>query len=390
MSCVRLNAGRLRMRCSDGLYIIAYLLCMTDAILISYTTLNGVGAARFASVCLRAASLLVMAGKLLWDGKQRLSSILFTGAVFLLASAAMLRSGYNHLFYLAVAFLGIWNVDGRKALWADLTARLALTMVIVSCSLLGAVENYVTYRMGSTALRYSLGFNHPNTLASLAMSLTLEEAWLTRRRPGPGYALLIAATAAILYAVTLNRTAIGLMAAFPLLLPFAFRRRPVGRAERLFWELFPLLIIGFSVAAMFLCQWSPVFREFDLLMSNRFLNALKVYRQYGVSLLGQRVSLRSVRVARELHESPILLDVAYLRTLIQAGPVALLLQAALYTAAFRRACLDHDRYTVLVYALFLLYGMFESGFNNVFMNFTLLLAMRSVFRQKWLRTPGYP
>ena len=73
---------------------------------------------------------------------------------------------------------------------------------------------------------------------------------------------------------------------------------------------------------------------------------------------------------------------AYLRTLIQAGPLVLVFYAALYAGAFRRACLDQDRYSILVYALFVLYGMFESGFNNVFLNFTLLLALRSWYGQK--------
>jgi len=145
-----------------------------------------------------------------------------------------------------------------------------------------------------------------------------------------------------------------------------------------------MLVIGFSITAMMLCQRVPLFREFDLLMSNRFWNSLKVYRQYGISLLGQRVQLLSVRLARVQHESPILLDVAYLRTLIQAGPIILLLYAALYISAFRKASLVQDRYSILVYMLFMLYGMFESGFNNVYMNFTLLIALRAWYAQEWL------
>ena len=34
----------------------------------------------------------------------------------------------------------------------------------------------------------------------------------------------------------------------------------------------------------------------------------------------------------------------------------------------------------------MLYGMFESGFNNVFMNFTLLLALRSWYGQMEYKT----
>ncbi len=386
MSCVRLDADRFRLRASDGMYLLSYLLCMIDALLISYTTLNGAAAAHFASVFLRVSSLLVMAGKMVWDGKHRLSALLFTCCAGLLLAVSLIRSGYNHLFYLLVACLGVWDVDVRKALWIDFFARLFLTLFIVSGSLIGAIENYITYRMGSPQLRYSLGFNHPNTLASLAMSLALEEAWLTRRRPGALYTLGVLLAVIPLYFVTRNRTAIALTVAFPLLLPWAFRRRHVGRLARALWTLFPFFIIGFSIAAMFLCRRILVFREFDLLMSSRFWNSLKVYREYGISLLGQRVQLLSVRMARVQRESPILLDVAYLRTLIQAGPIILLFHAALYAAAIRKACRERDRYAVLIYTLFLLYGMFESGFNNVFMNFSLLLALRNWYEQKWLAT----
>ena len=283
---------------------------------------------------------------------------------------------------LLVACLGVWNVDVKKVLWIDFAARLFLTLFIITGALLGAIENYITYRMGSPQLRYSLGFNHPNTLASLAMSLVLEEAWLTRRRPGAIYTLALLIGVIPLYFLTRNRTAIALTAAFPLLLPYAFRRRPMRSAGRAFWTLFPLLVIGFSIIAMLLCRRAPLFRQFDQLMSNRFWNSLKVYQQYGASLLGQRVQLLSVRLARVQHESPILLDVAYLRTLIQAGPLILLFYGALYASAFRKACLAGDRYTILVFMLFMLYGMIESGFNNVFMNFTLLIVLR-----KWHDQP---
>lgn len=384
MSSLRLDADSFRIRASDGLYLLAYLLCMADAILISYTTLNGTAAAHHVSVFLRYSSLLLMIGKLMWDGKQRLTSLLFTCAACLLIGAALFRSGYNHLFYLLVACLGVWNVDVKKVLWIDFAARLFLTLFIITGALLGAIENYITYRMGSPQLRYSLGFNHPNTLASLAMSLVLEQAWLTRRRPGVAYTFLLLLGVVPLYLLTRNRTAIVLTAAFPLLLPYAFRRRPLRKVARIAWMLFPLLVISFSITAMMLCQRSLLFREFDLLMGNRFWNSLKVYRQYGISLLGQRVQLLSVRLARVQHESPILLDVAYLRTLIQAGPVILLFYAALYISAFRKASLAQDRYSILVYTLFVVYGLFESGFNNVYMNFTLVLALRAWYGQERL------
>ena len=111
--------------------------------------------------------------------------------------------------------------------------------------------------MGSPQLRYSLGFNHPNTLASLVLSLVLEEAWLTRRRPGVAYTFLLLLGVVPLYLLTRNRTALGLIIVFPLLLPYAFRRRPLRKVARIAWMLFPLLVISFSITAMILCVVVP-------------------------------------------------------------------------------------------------------------------------------------
>ena len=73
----------------------------------------------------------------------------------------------------------------------DFSVRFALSVLIVSCSLLGIIENYITYRTGSTVLRYSMGFNHPNTFASIILSLILEEAWLNKRKANGFYIVAV-------------------------------------------------------------------------------------------------------------------------------------------------------------------------------------------------------
>ena len=97
MNAVRLDAERFSLRATDGLYVLSWLLCMTDGVLISYTTLNGADAARFVSLFLRVSALLVMLGKVIWDRKHRLTELLFTFAACSLLAVTLLRSGYNHL-----------------------------------------------------------------------------------------------------------------------------------------------------------------------------------------------------------------------------------------------------------------------------------------------------
>lgn len=122
-----------------------------------------------------------------------------------------------------------------------------------------------------------------------------------------------------------------------------------------------------------------MFRSIDAALSNRFYNAGMIYNAYGVPLLGQQVALVSVKTARLTKSSIALLDVAYLRLLIQAGPVILTLMVILYASAMNRAWKEQKNLLSLIFAFYVVFGLCESGFNNVFMNFTLLMAAKELF-----------
>ena len=74
-----------------------------------------------------------------------------------------------------------------------------------------------------------------------------------------------------------------------------------------------------------------------------------------------------------------MLDVAYLRLLIQAGPVVVLLLAWLYGKTMKESWHLRDRMTCLILGIFVIFGLCESGFNNMLMNFTLVLVVKPLF-----------
>lgn len=358
----------------------AYLLCMADALVFGYSTLAALPYAGIFSDVLRVCAASIILIKLILDRQYAFGQLVCLVAVGLVLLVSFLQSGYSHVFYLLLICLGLRGVEIRQLIRLDFWARLLLCLLIVLCALTGLSEHYITYRTGSQVLRYSMGFNHPNTLASLTLSLLLEDAWLHKRRITAFYTLVIWALAAVIYIISANRTAVALMVLLPgiLLVTGAKPLGPKGWGRGISQALFPGAA-AFSWIAMTLCRGSGLFRGLDMLLSNRFYNAGVLYKAYGASVLGQKVTLISVKTARLTNSSIALLDVAYLRLAIQAGLVVLVLLAVLYARAFRRAWARECRLEVVIMGIFILFGLFESGFNNVFMNFTLMLAAQTLF-----------
>ena len=373
------------------LFLAAYLIGMTDAMLFGLSTYGQVRHASLISWVLRIAAAALIFLKLFLDRKYTLHSLLYSILSGALVLVSFLLSGYNHIFYLMLIVLGMRHINVRTAVQADFMARLVLIALIMLSAAFGLIENYVTYRTGTLDYRYSLGFVHPNTFASLVLIILLEEAWLKRRRFSLLYALLIWLLSAVVYVITLNRTSVLLMAIYPVLL-LLFTRK--GRAFTVSRRLciaamlaFPA-IVAFSLITMELCGSSALFSLLNRLMSNRFANCAVLFERYGIPLLGQKVELVSMKYARQHHVSMALLDVAYLRTLLQNGPLVLALMGVIHMRATADAAAGKDRLTILILLTFLLFGFSESLYNNVYMNFSLLMGAAAVYTP--LESPARP
>ena len=367
------------------LFTSAYLLCLVDALIFGYSTFSAIPYAGALSIMLRVCAAALVFIKLVLDRHYSLGLLMCLIVVGMVLLVAYVKSGYSHVFYLLIICLGMRNVDKETIISLDFWIRIVICLLIVSCGLTGIIENYITYRTNSNVLRYSIGFNHPNTVASLVLSLILEEAWINKRRATGFYAVVVWAIAATTYLITANRTAVLIMAVFPISLLFV-KDRSVENSEKrngglAFATLFPITA-AFSYVAMIWCRSSGLFKIIDIALSNRFYNARVIFNSYGIPLLGQQVALISVKAARLNNSSIALLDVAYLRLLIQAGPIVMILLAILYGSVMNQAWKKGNQLLALILYVFIIFGLCESGFNNVFMNFTLLLAAKELFNSE--------
>lgn len=371
-----------KLHIDDALFGLIYILGMFDSVFLWLSTAGDLPhAGRFSTVIRLAAASFVIV-KLIVDRFYKLNTILYMASAGLLVLVCFINSHYNHLFYFLLILLSSRNIDLYKAIQLDFYARIVLISFIILLGLTGLIENYVTYRTGSEMLRYSLGFLHPNTLASFMLGLIMEDAWLHRRKFSGLYCIVIWSISIIVYLITLNRTSVLIAVLFPFFvipLSNATPRGEIGRFSGFFLKDLYALLTLFSLIAMLNCNHSLVLKGFDILLSNRFSNAYRVFQNYGVSLFGQSIKLVSVKMARLFNYSISLLDVAYIRLMLQGGCILLVFMAVLYRNLTTGILRANDRYTLLIVCLFMLYGIGESGFNNVYMNFTLILAARGVY-----------
>ncbi len=359
----------------------AYYLCLIDAFVLGLSTFSALPFKNTLSLMLRMCALGLVLIKVVIDRYYTLNMLLSFACVAGVFLLTYLNSSYSHLLYLCVVCLSLRYIDVKQFVTIDFWSRLSVGLFIMLCGLLGIIENYITYRTGSTTLRYSIGFSHPNTLATIAFSLILEDAWLKKREVTKWYTLLIWIIAGIVYAITTNRTVVYLMILFPIALLFVQHRgidRTLQReGGKRYAMLFPLAIV-FSFMLMQLCDTIGIFDTLDNFLSNRFHNAANLYDVYGIPLLGQNVTLVSVKAARLNSTAIALLDVAYLRMLIQAGPLALLVLTVLYTNIMHKAWKQNDGVLSLILIMYVCFGLCESGFNNPYLNFTLILAAKEL------------
>lgn len=367
------------------LFISAYLLCMIDAILLGYSSFGSIPGTGILSKILRIGALGLVTVKVFGDGFYSLQDIILMFAVSAILFVAYLKSGYNHIFYFLIVFLGMKGIKAEKIVKIDFAVKAFLSFIVIICSVSGMIEHYVTYRTGEKILRYSLGFSHPNTLASIVFSLIIEEIYISHRKVNGFYVLTIWLIDIILYMITANRTVVFLLGMFPLLLLNGNERGKNKQNNKKSVSAvccYPSALL-FSFLAMKYTGKIKVFTRIDGWFSNRFYNARVLYDRYGIAVLGQKVKLISVKTARLLHSSVALLDIAYLRMLIQAGPVVLAIFGYMYCKSCSRAAEKNDKFLLHILFMFILYGFCESGFNNVFINFTVLLMVEVFYGNEW-------
>ncbi len=253
-----------------------------------------------------------------------------------------------------------------------ITMCIICAFVIVSSYVGITVDWIVNFTYGTG---HSMGFNHPNNLGVIILSIVASWLYLY---PNVKFPLLFGVptiAGLIIWKIAAARTSAILLLAIPWLI-FLFKSTKKFNFQNILkWE-FWIVILAFllSIYLMYRIGLRGSMNNFE----SRFNMPYILYNQYGINLFGSKLPLVGSREALQYKVQSIILDNAYLRVLLINGILTTLIIIGLYAVLINNAYKSKKYILLIIIVLFIVEGFMEQFFLYAEFNFTILATFANL------------
>lgn len=253
-----------------------------------------------------------------------------------------------------------------------ITMCIICAFVIVSSYVGITVDWIVNFTYGTG---HSMGFNHPNNLGVIILSIVASWLYLY---PNVKFPLLFGVptiAGLIIWKIAAARTSAILLLAIPWLI-FLFKSTKKFNFQNILkWE-FWIVILAFllSIYLMYRIGLRGSMNNFE----SRFNMPYILYNQYGINLFGSKLPLVGSREALQYKVQSIILDNAYLRVLLINGILTTLIIIDLYAVLINNAYKSKKYILLIIIVLFIVEGFMEQFFLYAEFNFTILATFANL------------
>lgn len=202
----------------------------------------------------------------------------FSALVVLIGLLSWRQSGEGWFFWLVLFVVCANGVRLLPLAKIALALTLAILAVTVSFACCGVIENKVSMRQGG-AMRYAMGFTHPNTFALYLINLCVAFSVVRfGKNPAPDL-VLIALVAFLNLAVTNSRTAVALSFLQALLLLAFYSIRREERRKTLRYGFLGVVLAVIAMSFYFMVAYNPS-SSFDLALNDALSGRLRLANGY--------------------------------------------------------------------------------------------------------------
>lgn len=289
---------------------------------------------------------------------------------------SMLVTHKPTLLITCITIVGMKNVNLDVELNKALSIRWVAFFIVISLSLLGIIDNLQVdmWRNGGFENRFSLGFEHPNTLHLSLFLAVCMYVFCKKKKISKMNLLILGLLNVFIFSYSKSRT--GFVLTFLLL--FLSIAEPVFKRvfSKSFYKL-PILcflvciIISFGVSYMY--NGNPILTVLNNVLNNRIAYANYYLTHYSISLFGYSDVMQDINAIS---------DNSYTLQYIQYGIVGLLLWVAAMYASYKELRNRRNYYETSVALVMTLYMLTEGFGVNAFMNFILLFAGAALFERR--------
>lgn len=285
-------------------------------------------------------------------------------ALMIILSIISLFITKQYFFLTLVLLMIIVSVmDHKEVIKLDLKIKFILTTILILLSFIGLTNELTIYRGDN--IRYSLGFYHPNLLATYVLIMYFEYIYIKNTLQKRDY-MLASVVGIILYIITQSRMAIMALALYLLLMLNKNKITKIienKKITKIIENLFIIMTV-YSVVIVLLHVYSgsKIVYFYDSILSGRTHIQAIFYHRYGFSLIGQYI---------EYFKS---IDNFYYKVLINYGIIGSFVLSGIYKNGIKKI-LDRKEYIYIVTIIcMMIYGYVENTILDIKYN-TLMLTM---------------
>ena len=268
----------------------------------------------------------------------------------------------NYLFIICAK-----EIDIDKFIKYDAKLKIIFLIIVILLFYLGFTKNYNMIRPNGQ-IRYSMGFSHPNIFSTYVFSALASLFYVLYKNETNKkiFIMLLLFAICSIYYLADSRTIILSLILLLIFNIFKFKPQILRKVQYLPLILLCVsLIIGYKYNAS-----NNIMSKTNELLSQRLYFMNKYLNNYSINLFGNKLEYISSIYGKENGIEAMILDNSYLLFILRYGIINTIVFGYLLINTLKKY--SKENILNIIFTVFLIYGLFESGLINLDTNIFLL------------------
>jgi len=281
--------------------------------------------------------------------------------VEILGTAIVVVSSYfsksNTILTLWIFILAVREIDFDELIKVDFYTKFVLVFIVVLCYYLGFTEKNEFYGYFGN-IRSSIGFGNPNTFGYYIFSLCADYIYSNNNRIKLKHSIVLIIISFIVGYLSNSRTSQFLIVLLAFSTPIAKILKNIVKNK--YFKIFILsLFFICSLSSVYICKnydsSNDVYYNLNEALSGRIFNAHRFLEKYDVSIIGNEIELKTNDNSYSYY-----LDNGYIKLLLNYGILVFMIIYIIYLKDFKKAFRNNNIFLILIFSIYLFYGLTEN------------------------------